>query len=69
MKDPNIKKVGIVCNDFKVKHPRPGLTEKKLIAGDLVTFTEVFNNFYGSFARVEKDGISYDIKPSNLKRA
>jgi hypothetical protein len=48
------------------KYPRPGLVEKKLKAGDIVELVLTWNNFYGYYVRVQKDGVIYDIKPENI---
>lgn len=52
----------------KKNYPRPGLVERKLTKDDIVTFVEKYTNFYGCYYRVEKDGITYDILPHNLKQ-
>ena len=48
-------------------YPREGLIRKELKAGDVVTFKDVFQNFYGEYCVVTKDGILYHVEPSNLK--
>lgn len=50
----------------KTNYPREGLVEKKLKKGDIVNFDEKFTNFYGTYWRVEKEGVEYDIFPENL---
>lgn len=47
-------------------YPRPGLIRKELKEGDIVKLIKKWNNFYGFYYRVEKDGIIYDIDPINL---
>lgn len=51
----------------KINYPREGLVEKKLLKGDTVELKEEWSNFYGSYLRVIKDGIQYDIKHKYLK--
>jgi hypothetical protein len=52
----------------KIFYPRQGLEEKKLSAGDEVEFVKEWQNLYGSYLRVEKDGVTYDLLPENLKK-
>lgn len=49
------------------KYPRPGLVEKKLYKGDVVTLIKEWSNFFGDYIRVEKDGMDYDIPPHKLQ--
>lgn len=49
-------------------YPRPGLIRKELKEGDIVTFIKSWNNFYGSYYTVEKDGETYDIRPRDLEK-
>ena len=51
----------------KFNYPREGLIEKKLIKGDEVVFKEEWQNLYGKYIRVIKDGKSYDILPEKLQ--
>lgn len=44
-----------------LRYPRPGLVEKKLFEGDEVELVKEWNNFYGDYLRVTKDGVNYDI--------
>lgn len=48
------------------RHYRAGIEVKKLQAGDSIEVIKEFSNFYGTFIRVSKDGIEYDIKPDNI---
>jgi len=50
-----------------VNHYRKDLIEKKLIKWDEVEFISITQNCYRNFIKVFKDGIKYDIKPSNLE--
>lgn len=52
----------------KLNYPREGLVEKKLYKNEIVSFVKEWNNFYGSYIRVEKDGIEYDLFENSLKR-
>ena len=47
-------------------YPREGLVEKKLQEGDIVNLVKQWNNFYGEYYRVEKDGEEYDIATENI---
>lgn len=47
-------------------YPREGLKELKLQKGDIVEHIEDFQNFIGFYYRVQKDGVVYDVLPSNL---
>jgi len=51
----------------KTKYPREGLVELKLYKDDVVLLIRNWQNFYGLYRRVEKDGQIYDIKIDNLK--
>lgn len=48
------------------KHYRHGIEVKKLQAGEEVEVIKEWSNLYGSFVKVKKQGIVYDIKPENL---
>lgn len=50
----------------KTKYPREGLVEKKLKKGEIVDFIKEWTNFYGTYWRVEKNDVTYDILPENL---
>ncbi len=50
------------------RHYRPGLKMKKLFKNDEVEFIEEWENMYGKYIRVRKNGIVYDMLPKNLKR-
>lgn len=52
----------------ELMYPREGLKERKLTKGDEVIFKTEFQNFYGRFYRVEKDGVTFDIRPDKLQR-
>lgn len=52
----------------KSNYPREGLIEKKLYKGDIVLFVKEWGNFYGSYIRVEKDGVEYDLFENCLKK-
>ena len=49
-------------------YPREGLKEKILKKGDIVKFIREWWNLYGSYVRVEKDGIEYDVLLNNVKQ-
>ena len=51
----------------KLHYPRPGLIEKKLTKDEIVELIDVWNNFYGTFYRVKKNDVWYDMLPENLK--
>ena len=51
----------------KRNYPRPGLVVKEVQPGDVVTLVEAWNNFYGSYLRVEKDGVIYDLNSETLE--
>lgn len=48
-------------------YPRKGLVEKKLKKGDIVDLKEKWSNLYGTYMRVLKDNVEYDIFPKHLK--
>ena len=48
-------------------YARPGLVVKKVRTGDVVTLVEAWDNFYGSYLRVEKDGVMYDLNSETLE--
>lgn len=48
-------------------YPREGLVEKKLLEGEEVEFKETYWNCYGTYARVLKDGTSYDVALHNVE--
>ena len=52
----------------KIKYPRPGLVEKKLNKNDVVDFISEFWNFYGSYIKVRKGTITYDIPLHKLEK-
>jgi hypothetical protein len=66
----------IVINDCCCQHylheksfyPRQGLEEKKLSVGDKVEFVKEWQNLYGAYVRVQKDGITYDLLHKDLKK-
>lgn len=49
-------------------YPRPGLVERKLQKDDEVELEKEWSNFYGSYLRVKKDNISYDIPARKLEK-
>lgn len=51
----------------KYNYPREGLVEMKLYKDDIVEFKEEWRNFYGSYIRVIKDSIYYDMLHKNLE--
>lgn len=70
----NIQKYKVKSNCFcegylheLLNYPRSGLIEKKLFKGDIVELKEEWSNFYGSYLRVIKNDIYYDILHSNLE--
>lgn len=50
-----------------LRYYREGLKEKKLIAGDIVEHIEDWSNMYGSYIRVKKDDVIYDMLNKNLE--
>lgn len=48
-------------------YPRKGLEVKLLNKGDIVELDKKWNNFYGSYIRVIKNNVMYDIKPEYLE--
>lgn len=52
----------------KTNYPRPGLIEKKLLKDDIVQLVKQWSNFYGTYLRVIKDEVEYDILPEYLER-
>lgn len=50
-----------------VRHNRSDLPEKRLKAGEIVTYVNEWVNFYGSYIRVSFNGETYDILPENLE--
>jgi hypothetical protein len=52
----------------KINYPRPGLKERKLQKGDEVEHVHEWSNLYGTYIRVRKDGIEYDIPPDKLTK-
>jgi hypothetical protein len=45
---------------------RPGLQEKKLTAGDVVTVVGCWMNFYGYYIQCTYQGVTYDLNPAHL---
>lgn len=41
--------------------------EKKLMAGEEVSFVRMWSNLFGTYYEVEKQGDQYDIKPEDLE--
>lgn len=63
-------KVDCFCEGYLhelLNYYRKGLIEKKLHKDDIVEFDMEWSNFYGSYIRVEKDGIKYDIPHEKLE--
>jgi hypothetical protein len=42
--------------------------ERKLRAGDEVQLVRQWTNLYGTYYRVSKDGIHYDVRPENIQQ-
>lgn len=50
-----------------MNYPREGLKEKKLKKGDIVEFVNEWQNFYGTYFRCKKDGITYDLLKEDVE--
>jgi len=52
------------------KYYRSGLKKRELKKGEIVYRVKEWQNFYGSYIQVKKNGEDYlyDIEPKNLKR-
>jgi hypothetical protein len=63
-------KVDCFCEGYLheiMNYPREGLKEKMLLKDDEVELEKEWSNFYGSYLRVIKDGIHYDMLNKNLE--
>lgn len=69
-----MKRYKVIADSFcegylheRMNYPREGLTEKKLIKGDVVRLEKVWSNLYGEYHRVIKDNVHYDMLRRNLE--
>lgn len=63
-------KTDCYCEEYLneiMRHYREGIEVKKLQAGDKVIFIKEWSNLCGTFVKVEKDGVQYDIRPKNIQ--
>lgn len=49
-----------------LRHYREDIEVKKLLKYDIVEYIDKWSNMYGSYIRVSKDGIIYDMLDKNL---